>query len=109
MYDSIRAQFVKPKPPLLEEPQRPAPPPVGDPADARNLHPTLGAWMPPETIDEIPLEKQKNKYYYQFRLAEMPEGELRKNPIMFFGVCRGSYDPDVDFAYQPDPFFCINL
>ena len=51
-------------PPLAEEPAKPAPPPVGDPSDPRNRHPELGAWVPPDSVDEIPLEKQKNKYYF---------------------------------------------
>ena len=51
-------------------------------------------WVfPPAAL--IPLQYQKNKYYYQYRIDDLPE-EI-KVPQIILGYCRAEFDPEIDF------------
>lgn len=85
---------------------------VGDaaPADAESKaeaappEPTPQWVFPP--ADQLPLKYQKNKYYHQYRIDELPEGE--QVPAIIIGYSKASFDPEQDFKCQED-LWCMSL
>ena len=62
-------------------------------------------WVfPPAAL--IPLKYQKNKFYYQYRIDELPEG--MQVPQIIIGYCRADFDPETDFILQED-VWCMSL
>ena len=72
-------------------------------SEAPARHPAQWAFPP---ADELPLKYQKNKYYFQYRIDELPEGEVA--PKIFLGYSRATFDPEQDYAQQED-LWCLSL
>lgn len=62
-------------------------------------------WVfPPATM--IPLKYQKNKFYYQYRIDELPED--KGTPEILIGYSRADFDPEIDFLHQEN-VWCMSL
>jgi len=54
-----------------------------------------GKWICPPIL-EIPLKYQKNKLYFQLRIDEVPEGNVR--PRIVLGFCKDDFKVDKELA-----------
>lgn len=73
-------------------------------AEQEPAEPTSQWVFPP--ADQLPLKYQKNKYYYQYRIDELPEGE--QAPPIIIGYSKANFDPEQDFKCQED-LWCMSL